>query len=683
MHRKREDLLKSLAFALIAGCALCSASMLQPQGPGVSKSATSSSGAEQYVNLSALHFGRSTKAAPILEESIPGTVELPERSSLPTASVRSNGSSTIWNSKPGISAEGRLVFGAHNATLQSLALDSGNDDTVTAKSLLWEGRFVCTAPHIVIPDSGCCSYTYKDQVANADVFYRQPYHVFKDKDPNVSEANSRKFAKTVRASMPFFLPYKDCNIGPGQGWLYEKGSFHGAIDYGKDKYPSGQDPTFKVCSVADGTVVTVLWDNWSGNVVIIEHTASNGDRYRSAYMHLRNGFEHDLAKARAIVVTKDQEYNKDGKPTNLLKYKEYAAKGNPSHLQWGTNDQKIAVNPGDRVYAGQFIAYSGNTGPGGAGSGLNDSGDPFDPTRANNHLHLMTAVPSPTPGSKEWVQIDPYGVYNMRATGCYEMLEDTPFVRLFAPFYPSFHNVPAAVVAKYFGYYTGMGMALQTLSLHKGDDAVLASGSFQPGLSLDWYARFYMTSADLQVFFDDYHKKGYRPREIGVVMDSHNNPRFNVIWKKRGNETYQTFPALSDYEWNVKWFELVKIGKMRVEDHFAYSLYGVPHHAAIFVGDGDTAFQEWHYMSPGAFQAKFDQNDKAGFRLVSVNAAEVGDTLLGGVWRKVAGAWIAHTGLTPEKYQQRFLEYHSQGFRVYKIQGYADSERFAAIWTKP
>ena len=132
----------------------------------------------------------------------------------------------------------------------------------------------------------CCSYGIKDQANNKDVVYYQPYHVFTAGTNAQREQNAKNFAATVHPSLPIFLPYKNSHVYTGQGWFYDNGNFHGAIDFVRDNAQDGVDPTFGVYAAADGKVVTVLWDNLLGNTVVIEHKAPNGDRYRTAYMHL-------------------------------------------------------------------------------------------------------------------------------------------------------------------------------------------------------------------------------------------------------------------------------------------------------------------------------------------------------------------------------------------------------------
>lgn len=582
-----------------------------------------------------------------------------------------------WNSPAGRTATADQLTGELPAEQDRPTLEG-----FLNKATTFNIQSFCTTPDITLPGSGCCSYGIKDQLNNINVVYRQPYHVFTAGTDNQREQAAQSFAATVRASMPMFLPYKNSHVTTGQGWIYDNGSFHGAIDFVRTNAQAGVDPTFGVYAVADGKVVSVLWDDLLGNTVVIEHKAPNGDRYRTAYMHLRDGFNHDLAKAQAM--PSGDHYDANGKVIRQYKYYLFAHKPNPNPLWWGTNSQTIQVNVGDTVSAGQFIAYSGNTGSGGAGNGLDDNGNPYDLATANNHLHLMTTVPDPRPAyPNDWIQVDPFGVYAKASTGCYDLLDDTKFVRLFAPFYPSFHNVPLAVVSKYFGYYPGMGMALQTLSLHRNGGDVLASGSFQYGLSSQWYARFYMTGADFQYWFDQYSGQGFRPREISVTPDSNGTPRFNVIWKKVAGEGYYTYFGLTDAEWSQKWNQHVVNGGYIVDEHVAYNTSNGARHAAVFISSPKPAFYEYHYMSSAVFNSTFAALNAQGFRQTNMDVEEIGGgRTYGGIWRKIPGSWITLYGMTAQDYQTNFDTYASQGYRLYRIQGYADSDRFAAIWTK-
>lgn len=640
---------------------------------------------EEYVNPSALLFGRAPRRGAEISEEVPPPIAASEMPPPPGPAFSTQRITRVahWNWKPQ-RVEGTLIqLGSEMASLASLGLEASEAAPAT-RSAQWEGGVACVEPDIVKPGSTCCSYGILDQISNKKTYYRQPAWAFSSGGNAASEQTCRGFAETVTASMPLFVPYKSGHVRPSHGWFYNGGDFHGAVDYGKDDYPEGEDPSFKIYSIGAGIVRSVVWDNWSGNIVVVEHVAPDGKKYRSAYKHMRNGFSHDLALARAIPVPADKMFDANGKPTQSLKYQRFANLPNPSKLQWGTEDQKIAVKPGDHVSAGEFLGWSGDTGPGGAGKGLNDDGTPKNAVTANNHLHFMLCVPHPTGGETEWVQVDPYGVYAQVDTDCYDVLDDTPYVRLFAPFYTAFHNVPIAVFTKRFGYFPGMGYGLQTVSLHRRNDRVLVSGAFQYGLSAPWVCRVYMTSDEYQRWFDEYGKAGFGPRELSVTNDGQGNARFSAIWRKGGAGSFAAVHNLTDAQWKQKWDDLVVKGKMRVEECVSYTDRGASRLAGIFVSDAERAFYEKHYMDSATLQSSFNAFAGQGFALTNVNAAVIGGkTVYAGVWRKQPGSWVAKHGMTPQEYQKLFDQFSSSGYRLYQVCGYDNSERFAALWHKP
>jgi murein DD-endopeptidase MepM/ murein hydrolase activator NlpD len=575
----------------------------------------------------------------------------------------------LWNAP-----SGRAAASSH---LQIGQLDGALASSVARVTKQPPGAGACEAVKLTeSPDCGCASYPMPDATLNnKNVWYYQPLHAFGD------EQSARNFAITVTPKVPLLYPFHDPTVHPVQGWFYDNGNFHGAVDYVKtaDQYGPGKDPSFPVHASGDGVVIAVFWDSWSGNIVILEHTAPDGSKVRTSYFHLRNGFDHDLAQAKQTVAVSDPTANQN-------KYLKYANLPSPSSLLWGTNAQKILVKAGDKVLRGQQIAWSGDTGPGGAGAGLNVDGTPTDPNTANNHLHMMVAVPDPkSPG--DWVQVDAFGVYNTldnsNGTNCYDLDEKPAYARLIAPFPPSFHNLPADALFKYWGYYTGMGMAPQTFSFYRAGGQLLAAGAFQWGLSTDWYAYAYMTMADSQTKFDAFFKQGYRPREVSIVMDDSNQPRVNHIWKKMAGESFYEWLDMSDDVWLAKWNDLVKQKGFRVEDHFEWSNDGKRHHAGIFVKDGVTDFYELHGLSAAGFQSKFDDYFKQGYQLVDVNTAEIGgQRSYGGIWMKRPGAFMAYVDMSADDYQSIFWTLHQQGYQLSKVQGYGGGNLFGAIWTK-
>lgn len=468
---------------------------------------------------------------------------------------------------------------------------------------------------------------------------------------------------SAKAHMPLYVPYRHSKVTIWQGFYYNWQDKHGAIDYGKSSVATGEDPTFGVYAIAGGKVIDVKWSNGGGNYITIEHTAPNGFKYRSTYLHLRNGFTNDLNLA---------------KQSPSAKYKKFANKANPSQLCWGKESQKILVAEGQTVSSGQMIAWAGNTGSGGIGIILDDNGNFTGSTTSFNvHLHFELRIKDP---NGNWVKIDPYGVYNKKSgIDCYDLDSETPYARLFAPFYPSFHNVPLEYVNQYWGYYTGMGMALQTISIDRNSGGkLMASGSFQWGLSNAWYARFYMTASSYQNYFNEYNGKGFHPRQIQVSNDSQGNPRFTVIWEKnKAGESYYSFHNRDDNNFSTLWNDYVKTKKWKLGEHVTYVANGKQYHAGVFCSK-NTGFYAYYGMTSSAFHDKFTELYPK-WELISMH---VNGSKIGGLWVPKDANYAAYHGMTSSDYQSKFNQFSNQGLRLIKLQSYNNSTRFAAIWGK-
>jgi hypothetical protein len=119
----------------------------------------------------------------------------------------------------------------------------------------------------------------------------------------------------------------------------------------------------------------------------VSHTANGvADSFRTIYMHLRNGPNHDIDPAwnktvptlSGATLTNYQNYlNNTGAAQN-------PAQRNPDPNYWGTNANAIDPNlVGKTVAAGDHIAWAGCTGPGGCGC---TQSMPGHPKYASAHL---------------------------------------------------------------------------------------------------------------------------------------------------------------------------------------------------------------------------------------------------------------------------------------------------------
>ncbi|KHD87541.1 MAG: hypothetical protein OM95_13950 [Bdellovibrio sp. ArHS] len=523
---------------------------------------------------------------------------------------------------------------------------------------------LCTAPRVA---SDCCNYKIYDSSVNKEVTYKGPKSVFSN------ETTARNWAAKLYPQLPFFLPFNGTEVSLIQGWYYDSGEAHSGIDSWRDTVQEGVDVAFDIVAVAPGRVITKQWDNWFGNIVVIEHVAKNGAKYRSMYMHLRNGYTHDLNAASAIIAL-DPNAN-----DSWAKYVRYT-RAHTSNLYWGEESHTIAINVGDWVNTGQYIGKSGNTGAGGIGTGLNDDGSPMDSVRANNHLHFMLAVPSPKKSS-EWIFVDPFAVYAQMNTGCYAPLKAINFPRFFAPYFPDFHNVSWNLVDFYKGYYSNMGLGLQSLSVYSSSGSIKAAGSFDEKVTGPWAAEGWLTANDFNKAVHAYDLKGLRPRELQVQV--HNGqPRLTALWQPHLGLPYYVFTNMNDADFQTKYDYLVGTQGYRIEDYSAYPLGGTRRHAAIFVQDG-LEFQLLQGLDQPQYLTKSSELLLQGWKSVSVTAGTFakGDRF-GGVLMKMPGEWQTAVDLTGASYQNKYDEMSQQGFRLWKVQAYSGGTKFGAIWMK-
>lgn len=530
------------------------------------------------------------------------------------------------------------------------------------------GREVCVEPEIRID---CCTYTLTEgeQSSGTTVTYYSPEDLFFD------ESSAQTALGEIYAQVPLYLPFTDPDVKLSQGWIYNSGGAHGSHDYNQSAaLEEGDDPAFKVRSIASGTVVAKYWDDWHGNVVIIEHADIGDIEYRSHYFHLRDGLDHDVAMALSETdATGDPSNNRD-------KYVAFAKMEPPNELWWGTNDQAMPIDVGDHVGPHEFVAWSGNTGPGGAGNGLDEKGNPSNAKTANNHLHFMISVRHPEWTGGEWLYVDPAGVYEEVDSGCYDLLDNTEYDRLLAPFYPYFHGVELGVFNEYLYYYGQMGRSPTTFTVQQPGDGAIAAGAFKPGAT-SWYVYDYLKADDFQQRWDDLVEADFRLTERSVTLDTQSVPRHNGVFRPDGIDDWWSFAGQSLADYQDTFDDLTGEG-YGLADFFAYHDGDTDLIASIFV-PATGGFQHHGLLDSAEFTTLTNDLAAEGWLPVDVNVMELsGSTTLSALYRQTGDARMVHWGMVPTEYQQWMNFYLSEGWDLEVVQNYAAGERYAAIWSK-
>jgi hypothetical protein len=130
---------------------------------------------------------------------------------------------------------------------------------------------------------------------------------------------------------------------------------------------------------------------------------------------------------------------------------------------------------------------------------------------------------------------------------------------------------------------------------------------------------------------------------------------------------------------------LIRAG-FRPTDVCGYADGGQARYATIWEKSSGPEFVARHGLAAEQYQAEFDRQNRAGFRLVRVSGYRVGATTwYAAIWYKITGPeFVARHGLTADQYQAEFDRQTRAGFRPVEVCGYdgGGQPNFAAMWEK-
>ncbi len=382
-------------------------------------------------------------------------------------------------------------------------------------------------------------------------------------------SNWQTFLEDTAARMPTYLPYRESDVTPIVGWMYSATNRHNATDYARN------GKTFTVHAVADGEVIWVGYMPSPGWVVIIEHTATDGSKYRTVLHHLRNGRDTDIRMARltdASVILRNGTWPIDEKWTayqdiadqdgiDLASGRNVAA----IEARWGTNAMTLRVAEGDLVKAGQLIGWAGLTGV----HGMNGS-------VTNIHLHQMFArqVAHDDIGM-QWTFFDPYGLYALDSA-CYRTsypsgADDHQHPSVYAPLYQDYAAASPSRFQDAFDYFASFGWFPQTFTADRSTGSTTYAGTFRPA-NPSPVVRTHRTSQQHQDDFNAWHGLSWVPKRVTAV-DTTAGARYATIYKRTPASGFIARHKQSTATFDAEWAALYGQGWV-VDDFSLYTENG-------------------------------------------------------------------------------------------------------------
>jgi CubicO group peptidase (beta-lactamase class C family) len=225
-------------------------------------------------------------------------------------------------------------------------------------------------------------------------------------------------------------------------------------------------------------------------------------------------------------------------------------------------------------------------------------------------------------------------------------------------------------------------MMKKTLAILVATAASLAGAS--DVLADAWVARHGLDAAQYQAEFDQQAKAGFRLVDVSGY-ESNGSAHYAALWEHKSGPAWVANHGLNAQQYQAAFDSNAKAGYRLVLVN-GYTVEGEDRYAAIWVKTGGPAWTARHGLSSQQYQAEFDKQAKAGFRLVHVSGyGSGGQDRYAAIWEKSAGpAWVARHGLTSAQYQAEFDKQAKAGFVLVKISGYSSGREahYAAIWQK-
>lgn len=506
---------------------------------------------------------------------------------------------------------------------------------------------------------------------------------------SASMVNRSAWLDATVPRMPIYKPFRDSTVTVGTGWMYGTNSRHNAVDYGN----AGN--SFRVDAVADGTVLWVGYMPSPGNVVIIEHTAKDGSRFRTIYHHLRDGRDEDIARARLTKTYYEKGNGAGSFATADAAWKNYQAQADADgtalangvtstqlaaiESRWGTNSQGIVVSEGQTVKAGQQIGMAGLTGAHGMNSSI-----------TNTHLHIMFARPAEhwVGGVKQnlWTFFDPYGLYALSAS-CYQTEYPTgqggqadQHAAHYAPFFQDFAGLDAGKFQQGFNHFASFGWFPSTLATESSGWTWKMGGSFTYNPSAP-VTRTFRTFAQHQSDADTWYPLGWRPDKV-VGMTAPDEARFTAIYAPI------TGGYIARHKMTPSWFgsqvgDNYNAGYL-LTDASAYLDAGQLFFTGTWVKQpAVTAQYAYHSMTETDLWNTNDSLKASGFKMVSVQKYShpgLGDRYLA-IWHVSPKTLVPVLNLTPDQFRSyRDLYVDLLNYRVRHVSAYGG--KYAVIFEK-
>ncbi len=202
--------------------------------------------------------------------------------------------------------------------------------------------------------------------------------------------------------------------------------------------------------------------------------------------------------------------------------------------------------------------------------------------------------------------------------------------------------------------------------------------------SAPWVARHNLSPGQYQAAFKQFTSAGLRLTSVSGYVTA-GKLRYAALWRKLDGPPWVARHGMSSGAYQKAFDDNAKAG-LRLVFVSGYEVGATDRYAAIWEKRDGPAYVARHRLSAAAYQTLFDDLTKKGYRLVHVSAyTKRRAPRYAAIFEKAGGpAGRTHPALSFAQYQHKYAQYAKQGFRLKLVSGYraGGKDRYAAIWEK-
>ncbi len=206
----------------------------------------------------------------------------------------------------------------------------------------------------------------------------------------------------------------------------------------------------------------------------------------------------------------------------------------------------------------------------------------------------------------------------------------------------------------------------------------------RPENNIHWEVLYNLTASQFQAKFNYWTSRGYRLTHVESYPQN-NTVRYAAIFEKRPGPAWQAYHGASPATHQKRFNTLVSQGYHPVNIS-AVSANGKVRITALYEKNPVGSFVARLGIPVNEYQARFDENAKAGRYLVYLNAYQhKGKTYFSAIWQEKPPAnSIARHGMVNTQFQTTRQQMTTKGYYTRLVVGYTQNNvpRFAASWIK-